>query len=305
MAETFASILETLAAGQPIGEVQQATLADLPFGQTAAFLAAWTRLSEPARLHVLAALDDLAATNLRLDFNPLYRAVLHDPAPAVRAAAIRTSREDETEQFLLALLNLLERDPSVEVRAAAAEALAPFAYRAEVGLLDEPAAARLQAVLAARAQDAREDAGVRAQALAGLGYFSAPEAQAVVQQALEHPALEQAAVRALGRSADPRYLERLLDYSQSPQAELRAEAATALGEIEDERAVPRLIELVDDASQEVRVAALCSLGQIGGEEAQEALLYAVEDLDPGVAEAAREALATLEASEELSEGPLL
>lgn len=298
MTETFEAALEALARGEAINANQQVALSDLGPRQAPAFLAAWGRLNEPARLKILSVLADLARANLRLDFNALCRLALRDPAPAVRAAAVRASQEDESDQFLHALLDVLERDPSLGVREAAAEALAPFAYRAEIGQLDEQEASGIQAALLARAQDEREDPGIRAAALAGLGYFSEPQAQAAVMTALSNPALELAAVRGLGRSANQAYVERLVEYSRRPEPELRQEAATALGEIEDQEAVPRLVELIEDPDQRVQQAALRALGQVGGVEAREALVYVAESSDPAVAQVAQEALKKMESFEQ-------
>lgn len=294
MLQPFGPILRALARGQTLTAEERGQLSDLPRGQVPAFLVAWAELEVEQRLAAVRNLAELEAGDIRVVLAPVFRSVLRDEAAEVRAAAMSANVFDESEAYLEALLAALRSDPAPVARRAAAEALGPFAYRAEVGELPAAAAQRLESALREVARGPGEDLSVRAAALASLGYFSGEAAQAVVLAALGEPELERAAVRALGRSADPRWIERLLTYTHRPEAGLRAEAAAALGEIEDEHAVPRLVELIDDPSAEVRVAAATALGAIGGEEAREALLHAAESADRALAEAARAALETLE-----------
>jgi HEAT repeat protein len=296
--EAFVDTLRALARRDAVSLEQQGALSDLRGNALRAFEQAWPRLSAGERLAAIEELANLAEENVRLELGPLFRASLLDEESEVRAAAMRANVHDESGAFLDALLGALQGDPAAGARLAAAEALGPFALRAELEELQEATADRIATALRDRAEDPTEEYGVRGAALASVGYFSRPEVLATVLEALKEPRLEQAAVRALGRSADARWIDRLVEYSQRPEATMRAEAATALGEIEDEAAVPRLVELVDDPVGEVRLAAVTALGAIGGDQARETLVYAAEADDPALAAAARAALEALDALED-------
>jgi HEAT repeat protein len=183
------------------------------------------------------------------------------------------------------------------VRQAAAEDLARFTLLAELEHLDEETASQLRARLREVVQDTNQAPRVRGTALAALGYFSDVENAEELAAGFSDPDLRLGAVRAMGRSADPRWTDRLMPVLGSDDSDLRLAAAQALGEIEDERAVTPLLELVDDQVTEVRLAVIGALGQIGGEDAREALLYLAETPEDQVREAAEKALEDLEAAE--------
>ena len=112
----------------------------------------------------------------------------HDE-PEVRAAAMRANVHDESREFLDALLRALQSDAAALARYAAAEALGPFALRAELGEAPREWAERIARALMDRAEDPTEDYAVRGAALASVGYFSRPEVLTAVLAALEEPRL--------------------------------------------------------------------------------------------------------------------
>jgi HEAT repeat protein len=195
------------------------------------------------------------------------------------------------------LLDLVRSDPSIDVRLAAAEDLARFSLRAELEDLDGDSVGKLRSTLQAVVTDQEQAPKVRAAGLAALGYFSDAETAELLAAGFSDPTLRAGAVRGMGRTADPRWTDRLMPVLGSDDPQLREEAARALGEIEDERAVTPLVELVDDPVEPVRLAVIEALGHIGGEEAREALLYLAEGAEDPIREAAEHALEELEASE--------
>src|SRR5262249_46336317 len=150
--------------------------------------------------------------------------------------------EDRSGALLDKLLGLVHDDPQVEVRRAAAEDLARFTLLAELEDLDPETAARLRTTLFDVTRDEDEDPRVRNSALASLGYFSDVAMMDQLASAFSTPTLRLGAVRGMGRSADPRWTDRLMPVLGSDDPLIRAEAARALGEIEDERAVTPLVE---------------------------------------------------------------
>ncbi|MCA1648623.1 MAG: HEAT repeat domain-containing protein [Chloroflexi bacterium] len=194
-------------------------------------------------------------------------------------------------------MDLVQSDPNPEVRWSAAEDLSRFTLLGELDDLDHEATSRLRAVLQAVVRDENQFPRVRVAALAALGYFSDTETAHDLALGFSDPVLRLGAVRAMGRSADLRWTDRLMPVLGSEDPDMRREAAHALGEIEDERAATPLVEIVDDPDPEVRLAVVEALGRIGGETAREALLYVGEDPEENIRAAAERALEELEAAE--------
>ena len=293
----FERALRSVADENPLSAADLDALSVLEGADFSAFEQVWGRLSAPARARLIRVLHGAAEQRLRLDFNRLNRLALEDPDAKVRLAGVECALEDNTPHLLDKLLALVRDDPDRDVRQAAAEDLARFGLLAELGDLRTESTGRLRQRLLEVVHDAKEDDRVRASALAALGYFSDVEIMQELADAFTNPALRLGAVRGMGRSADPRWTDRLMPVLGSEDPRMRLEAARALGEIEDERAVSPLVELVDDPVMDVRLAAIEALGHIGGEEAREALLYLVEDPDPTVKAAAEQALSDLEDAE--------
>jgi HEAT repeat protein len=238
---------------------------------------------------------------LRLDFSALNQLALEDADARVRLAGVECALEDRSPALLHKLLELLKSDPQAVVRAAAAEALSRFALLAELEDLDAESARRVRSGLLETVRRDGEHDRVRSAALAALGYFSDVAMMEELASAFSTPELRLGAVRGMGRSADPRWTDRLMPVLGADDPQIRQEAARALGEIEDERAVTPLVEVIDDPVQDVRLAVIEALGHIGGDEAREALLYAAEDPQDTIREAAEKAL---EEIEEVEQDPL-
>jgi HEAT repeat protein len=261
------------------------------------FHAEWSKLPAGARARLLRALRGAAEQRLRLDFSALNLLALDDPDPQVRLAGIQSMIEDHSPALLRRLLTLVQSDVNPEVRWAAAEDLARFTLRGEVEDLDAESMSQLRAILQEVVRDENQAPRVRGSALAALGYFSDTETAQDLAFGFSDPVLRLGAVRAMGRSADPRWTDRLMPVLGSDDPDMRREAARALGEIEDERAATPLVEVVDDPDPEVRLAVIEALGRIGGEAAREALLYLGEDPEDHIRAAAESALEELEAAE--------
>ncbi|MFV9507086.1 MAG: HEAT repeat domain-containing protein [Oscillochloridaceae bacterium umkhey_bin13] len=262
------------------------------------FWQGWASIPAERRLAIMQALDDLAEEHVEMDFRPVLRACLSDPDPEVRAAAITGLWEDESERTMDRLITLLD-DPAGPVRLAATLALAPFAYRAEVGELPAPVGQRVLNALLRVVADPEQPLDVRRRAVEGLGYFaSSKEAQGEIGRAYAHSEqmMRESAVLAMGRSMRPTwfpYIEREL---KSPSPALRYEAAHAVGELgEDGRPLlTALLPLVDDEDSEIALAAIWSLGQVGGPNAKRLLERLARSKNEARSQAASEALEELE-----------
>jgi HEAT repeat protein len=261
------------------------------------FREVWAALPPGARARLIRVLRGAAEARLRLDFSALNHLALEDDDAQVRLAGVESAIEDRSPALLQKLLQLVSADPSVEVRVAAAEDLARFTLLAELEDLESESTERLRNQLFHIVHDQNQSARVRASALAALGYFSDVDSARELAAGFSDPTLRLGAVRAMGRTADPRWTDRLMPVLGSDDPQLRLEAARALGELEDERAATPLIELVEDPERDVQLAVIQALGQIGGEEAREALLFLAEAAEDTIREAADRALEEIEAAE--------
>jgi HEAT repeat protein len=83
----------------------------------------------------------------------------------------------------------------------------------------------------------------------------------------------------MGRSADERWLQIIIDEMTNSNVEMRTEAARAAGIIGHELAVRELAALLFDEDLAVRLTAVDSLGLIGGSKATMILQGVLADLE--------------------------
>jgi HEAT repeat protein len=293
----FAKALVSIAEQGSLSQPEVDTLSVLDGADLDRFREVWAALPAGARARLIVALRGTAEERLRLDFTALNHLALEDADPQVRLAGVRSAIEDRSPALLNKLLELVSSDPSVEVRFAAAEDLARFTLLGELEDLEPEVTTDLKKRLLNVVRDQNQAARVRGSALAALGYFSDGDNAKELASGFSDPILRLGAVRAMGRTADPRWTDRLMPVLGSDDPQLRLEAARALGELEDERAATPLVELLEDPEPDVQLAVIQALGQIGGEDAREALLFLAEAAEDQLREAADKALEEIEAGE--------
>jgi HEAT repeat protein len=287
--------------GRPVAHAELKALSNLGPEMLKGFWAAWRQFPADRRLEIVRELHALAEDNVDMEFRPVLRACLSDADPDVRAAAIEGLWEDESERTMERLIGLLD-DEAGAVRSSAAVALAPFAYRAELGELGPAAGQRILAALLGTATDPEQPLEVRRRAIEGLGYFAGSrEAQAEIGRAYAHDeiVMRESAVLAMGRSMRPTwfpYIEREL---KSPSPALRYEAARAVGELGEEGRplLTALLPLVDDEDTEISLAAIWALGQVGGPSAKRVLERLARSQNDTRRQAASDALEELSVDE--------
>ena len=118
------------------------------------------------------------------------------------------------------------------------------------------------------------DREIRLRALESLGFSSRAELPSLIEAAYASMDEDErrSGVMAMGRSANERWVEAVVEQLHHPSPLIREEAARAAGELEARVAVPALAELLDDPKDAVRRAAIWSLGLIGGKRAERSLL---------------------------------
>lgn len=298
--ERQASVQHTLLALQapdhPLTSIELAVLSDLSAEHLGDFRLTWGQLTPDRRRDVVSALLEFAEDHVDASFASIYRWLMEDADPRVRTQAIEGLWEEEDVRLVGPLLRLLEKDPDLDVRAAAALSLGRFILLGEFDQIDESVAQRIEDALLTVYRDDGQDAWVRRRVLEALANSSNDNLPDMIQEAYEDDddTLRIGAVFAMGRSADPRWISYVLDELGSSDSAMLYEATRASGELEIDEAVPDLIKLLADEDVEIRDAAVWALGRIGGREARRALQACCDSNDEDLQEAAEEALAELD-----------
>lgn len=283
-------LVEGLIAGDRPRPSDFAVLSDLGRADAAFVSDRWPSLPLPTRELLLDEAYELADDDISLDFTALGRIGLRDPEPSVRLRAIQALWESTDPAAGDLLVALVESEPEAEVRAAAARSLLRYIEAAEYGRFDPVVASRMIAAL--RTAAASPDEELRAAAVESLGPVGEPWVEDLIESAYESgaPALQLAALRAMGYSARERWVEYIVEQLAAESAEMRFEAALAAGNLGSEELVPALGEALNDDDAEVLFAVIEALGDIGGDAAVELLEAYREEAPPGLEDAVDAAL---------------
>jgi len=226
----------------------------------------WPQVSLTRRQALMEDLEDLADVDTLLSFKDFSQFALQDADPRVRMYAIRLLWEEDDKSLIPALLDLMQDDPDVQVRATAANALGYFVYLGEVEEIPEESLHAIEDELLAISRSS-ENSLLRRRALESLGYSSRPEVLPLIEAAYnqEDTDWQASALFAMGRSADRRWQKHVLEALDHPDSAVRMEAARAAGELELTKARPALLDAAqEEEDDDVRFAAIWSLSQIGG-----------------------------------------
>ena len=259
----------------------------------------WNAMSEERRLQVIRQMGEVAEDNPEVDFQQVFRLGLHDPETEVRVQAIEGLWECQERWLIGELVELMTKDPEIEVRSTAASHMGKFALLGELEEMRPRDIATVRQALLDVIHNRDEELDVRRRAVEAISPFSDDAINDVIREAYHSDALKMraSALYAMGVHCDPAWLPAVLTELKSDNPEMRFEAVRACGELEDEHAVPALIETVRDEDLQVREAAVEALGRVGGRRAKQALKRMLTADDPTLQEAARAALEELEISE--------
>ncbi len=301
---TFQRLLDTKQA--LTGRMLQ-NLSDLNREESAQFQAIWEKMPPERRRQLARALAELAEEDFQVDYHAIFRWLLNDADPHVRAVAIDGLWEDEDTALIGPLVRLLTSDPDVGVRAAAATSLGRYVLLGELEEIESSLAMHAERALLAVIHSANEDVEVRRRAIESIAYSGEAGVRDIIENAYydEDERMRVSALFAMGRSADTYWRNTVLLELDNKRPAIRYEAARAAGELEIKAAVPRLIELIDDDDAEVREASITALGRIGGPQARQALLRCLESDNEAIQDAADSALEELEFTEGGGDIPLL
>lgn len=288
-------LLELREESKPLRSALVYRLSDPSEDDLRTLRAGWEQIPAERRRLLMSRLAETSEASFEVDYTAVALHALSDEDAIVRTNAIAALWEDENAATMHRFVLLLQQDPSPDVRAAAAEALARFVLAGELGKLPEASARQTEDALLEAYISADEPLDVRRRALESLAYSGRTEVPDLIDQARRHddPSVRTTAIFAMGRSADDRWAPQVIEALDDPEAEMRYEAARAAGELGLASTVTRLIQLAHGADREVKEVAIWSLGEIGGSQAQRALLQlADEEDDDDLLEAIEDAVNT-------------
>jgi HEAT repeat protein len=242
-----------------------------------------------------------------LSFDALASAILDDEDAQVRTFALRLLCECRDVTLIDRIIAIAEFDPDEVVQAEAAKALAQFV---ELGELEELSVRLLRQVEDSLLRLARSAApDVQRAAIESLGFSSRPEVATLIESAYRHksPQWVATALFAMGRSADPRWQDEILEMLDASNADVRRNAAQAAGQVRLDLARKPLLDLLEnEEDDDVFIAAVWSLSQIGGEDVRAYLQTILDNAEEdSQIEFLEDALQNLDFTEEMDGFDLL
>lgn len=301
MPEPVEEILAELGDSEkPLASARLVELSHLTPEEAGLLNRAWPEIETRRRRQIMEMLVELAEANPQLDFDIILRNRLRDPDEAVRNKAIEGLWESEDSSLINTFIEMMQKDNSPAVQAAAAQNLGRFALMAEFNRIRPEYKTRLGQALLAIFDDPKRELDVRRRALESLAPLNLPQTRPAISRAYHSavPRLKTSAIYAMGKNCDPSWLDILLKEIENPDAETRYEICQACGEIGDGGAVPYLARRTKDPDAEVRLAAITALGKIGGAEAKECLKKCLKTDSDAIKDAAQAALDELESDED-------
>ena len=238
----------------------------------------WSALEPSYRRILMQMLVDASEANFELNYEMIGHANLNADQPEVRQAAIELLWEDESLSLMKKLINMLQNDPHVLVRAEAAKALGRFVLLGELGDLPEAETKQAQDVLLDILQQGSEPVEIRRQALESIANCTRKEVVVHINQGYksEDDDMRTSAVIAMGRTCDARWENIILQELEKGDGDLQVASVRAAGELQLDEAVSIIVKFVPDANREMLETIIWTLGEIGGKDATRTLELLVE-----------------------------
>ncbi|RJP52989.1 MAG: HEAT repeat domain-containing protein [Anaerolineaceae bacterium] len=273
------------------------------------FLDVWHSVKPDRKLLLLDTLLSHLDSDTLVSYEDIGRALLTDTDGEVRARAIGLLAESNDPNLVDPLIDIFLTDTVLAPRMEAAALLGEFVLLGELEELDESLQRKTEDALISIIRS-DENPSLRRRALESFGYSSRGEMENILETAFqrEDPAWVASALRAMGRSHDNLWDERVISKLLDEDPRIRFAAAEAAGELNIEDAAPIMLKMLEDEEEDddVVMAAIWSLSQIGGEDARIYLVNLIEQTDDEETIAFLEdALENLDFNEELNSFDLL
>ncbi len=269
-------------------------LSDMAADEWQAFQDVWPTIDDERRRIIARHLADISEDSFQVDFTDFFAMGLNDSAAPVRLASLDGLWDSEEISLIRPIIELMQDDPDVEVRAKAAGALGHFVVIGEWEIISPKETEPIVVALLAQMDNPNTADAIRRSALESLGAAYHPRVAELIKSAFESKnyRMQVSAVCAMGNSTDSQWTPFVIEEFEHPDAEMRFMAARAAGQIGSSDSVEGLIVLLDDEDLEVQLAAIGSLGEIGGDLAREMLENLANDpeIEGEMLEAVEEAL---------------
>ncbi len=230
-------------------------------------LSVWNQITPERKVRLFENLEILNDSDTLVDLHQIASLALTDPSAAVRASGIRMLRDYDNEKHVPQLIELLQNDIDLSVRAHAAAALGKFIYLGEIEEISTAVTENIVTVLLAVIRSSENEL-VRQKALESLGYSSHKDVNSIISnsfQSTDKSWLASALV-AMGRSADETWASQVLSMLAHPDFRIQREAIRAAGELEIKIARNLLLKLMQDSEpdEDMWIESVWALSKIGG-----------------------------------------
>lgn len=289
----FPEVLQSILKDETLSVASLFSLTDMSSESLALFEQRWPEADDVRRQEIARHLADITEDNFVVEFTPVFRRLLQDPLPAVRLAALDGLWDCTNTQMVRPIIELMQTDSDMAVRAAAASALAHFVLMAEWGQLPKRILPRIEEALLAEIDRPNPDTAVFRAALEALGSSSHERVPAIIEQAYQHDSddIRLSAIFAMGASADRRWVPAIIQELTSSSQAFRAEAARAAGGIGSSDFLTYLQKIIVEDDADVALMAVEAVGLIGGDLAREILQGVLNDAEAEMLhEAAQDAI---------------
>ena len=238
-----------------------------------------------------------------VEFETVFKQGIIHPSSDVRVASLKGLEETNDRALIRPLCEILTSDPVVDVRTAAAIPLAYLSALAQTGKLGPHYEQRLIAALYGVLDDEREVQDVKLKALEAVSVFADERLDAHIEVAWSSGDISarQSSLFAMGRTSDPKWVDRVVQDLEHDVVSVRYEAAMAMGELGDEEHLRAMDAPLDDTDLTVQLAAISAIERIGGDDAKSQLEKLLVSPEPRVVELVQQALQTLKDEEDLDE----
>ena len=277
----FSEVLDKIFNAEPIPVHLLFNLSDMTAEDAERFNKAWAKADEERRRVIVRHLADMVEEAYFVDFSPIFKLGIADDSPEVRVAALDGLWDSTDTQFVTPVISMMQSDTSVEVRAAAAKALAHYVLLAEWRQIPLRVSRPIVEALLAVYEMDETAVPIKRAALEGLGAAAHPRVETLIEEAYHSKFHDMriSAVFAMGNSADDRWLNTILAEIDNPEVEMRIEAIRAAGMMGRSDAVEPLSDLIEADETDVRAAVIAALGKIGGDHPQSILAQLLDDPD--------------------------
>ena len=264
----------------PEADIIMNRFSDLEESDLAALKEIWPQVNPVRRRRIMFDLKEIAENDLLVCFDNVALMGLEDPDPEVRVNAVSLLWEYEKKSLIPILIQMIQKDPDKSVRAAAATGLGKFIYLGEVEEIPSEAFSEAENALLDTI-NGKDDKEVRQHALEAVSFSCHKAAQDEIRKAFASTdsTWVASAMFSMGRSADIRWADRVIENLDHPESDVQLAAIIAAGELEIEEAREPLLLLLEKSThldEDLQRTITWSLSQIGGENVRAALEYLLE-----------------------------